>query len=286
MEQNKQSQSLDSAPYGYWRTLYLSFYSSRLYPDVVKRWQGFGIGYLFLVIALGSIPLSGRILTQFNHFFAEQMLVPFQDLPNLEIKNGEVLFDKPMPYFIKNNQGEVVSIIDTSGKINKISSDYPQLKVLVTKNEINFQPPGIKQLLGAARSSPANKIYSHTFPEGSNGVFDGKIWIKTTGLSKLKIVFELFIFPFVTLFYFAIALLFLPIIATLGQLSADVFLGLKLKFKESCRLLAVSATPLIAFFFCMRTVNMVFPGLGLIYFLILVSYLIYAMYSLRRGFYK
>lgn len=282
----QQLESTESATYSYWRALYLSFYSSRLYCDVVKRWKGFGIAYLFLAIALGSIPLSGRIITQFNHFFAEQILAPFQDLPILEIKNGEVLFDKPMPYFIKNKQGEVVSIIDTTGVIHKISPAYPHLKVLVTKNEINFQPPSINQFLGATTPSSANKIYSHTLPEGSNGVFDGKIWLKTTGFSKLKIFFDLCIFPFMTLFYFAIALLFLPIIATLGQLGADVFLGLKLKFKESCRLLAVSATPMIAFFFLMRTGNFVFPGLGFIFFLILMGYFIFAMFSLKCEFYK
>jgi len=266
---------------GYWRALYLSFYSSRLYSDVVRSWQGVGIGYLLLAVTLGSIPLSGRIILQFDRFFEEQMLAPFQELPTLDIKNGQVLFDKPMPYFIKNKQGEVVSIIDTSGKVNKIDSTYPHLKVLVTKNEINFQPPGLKQLLGATTSSANTKIYTHTLPEDSNGIFDGKTWVKTTGFAKLKIIFELFIFPFVTLFYFVIALIFLPIIATLGQLGADVFLGLKLKFKESCRLLAVSATPMIFFFFLMRAGNVVFPGLGFIYFLILVGYFIFAMYSLK-----
>ena len=46
----------------YSKALYASFYSSILYSDVVKRWQGLGLGYLLFLIILGPFPLSGRVI--------------------------------------------------------------------------------------------------------------------------------------------------------------------------------------------------------------------------------
>ena len=78
--------------YRYFRALYLSFYAPALYVDVVKRWQGVGIGYILMVIAIGSIPLSSRIIIEFNQYFEEKILLPLQVLPKINIKKGHVLF--------------------------------------------------------------------------------------------------------------------------------------------------------------------------------------------------
>ncbi|WP_238584019.1 DUF1189 family protein, partial [Legionella drozanskii] len=94
----------------YSKALYASFYSSVLYADVVKRWHGLGMGHLLFLIILGVIPLSGRVIVAFNHFFNEEILFPIQALPLLTIQNGEVTYKQPMPYLIKNNKKEVVSI--------------------------------------------------------------------------------------------------------------------------------------------------------------------------------
>jgi hypothetical protein len=268
--------------YRYFRALYLSFYAPALYVDVVKRWQGFGIGYLLMVIAIGSIPLSSRIIIDFDQYFEEKILLPLQVLPALNIKKGHVLFEKPMPYLIKNKIGHVISIIDTSGAVTQINNTYPQLSVLVTKNELLFQPPSFKQFLGLTTSSTGNKIYSRTFSKESSGIFDAKHWMTSSGILKLNTLIKTFIFPLITLFYFAIAITLMFIVSTLGQLCCDVFFGFKLKFKASCRLLAVSSTPFLALFFLVRTQNFMFRGLGFIYFILLVSYFFYAAFSVKH----
>lgn len=78
----------------YSKTLYASFYSSVLYADVVKRWHGMGMGYLLFLIILGAIPLSGRVIIEFNHFFKEEILFPIQSLPLLTIQNGEITYNR------------------------------------------------------------------------------------------------------------------------------------------------------------------------------------------------
>ncbi len=283
MMQKKLAHPVNSPVYNYYRALYLSFYASRLYIDVVKRWQGFGLRYLLIVIVIGAVPLSSRIIVEFNDFFDEQILLPVKALPTLAIKQGNVLFNKPMPYLIKNKAGQVISVVDTTGTITKINNDtYPQLKVLLSKNEIFFRPPSFKQFLNQTTSSTANRIYSHVFSTPINGIFEGEHWIKTSGISKLNTLMIVLIFPSVVLFYWAIFSALILFISTLWQLCSDVLLGVKLKFKESCRLLSVSSTPMIAFFFLIRTPNIIFRGLGFIYFILLISYFFYAMLSVKR----
>ena len=269
--------------YRYYHALYLSFYASRLYVDVAKRWQGFGIKYLLMAILIGSIPLSSRIIIEFNQFFSEQILFPVKVLPTLAIKKGEVIFKKPMPYLIKNNKKQVISIVDTSGAMTTINNDaYPELKVLLTKHEIFFRPPNFEQFLSNTTSSIGNKIYSHTFSKTINGTFEGAHWITTSGISKLNTLVIMLIFPLVTFFYWAIFSTVILLLSTLWQLCSDVLLGIKFEFEASSRLLAVSSTPLLAFFFLIRANNFVFHGVGFIYLTIFIGYFFYAVLSVKR----
>ncbi len=43
---------IDAPAYGYWKALYMSFYSTRLYVDVGKRWRGIGLLYLLFFVVV------------------------------------------------------------------------------------------------------------------------------------------------------------------------------------------------------------------------------------------
>ena len=266
----------------YCKAFYASFYSSVLYADVVRRWCGSGMGYLLFLIVLGSIPLSVRVIVAFNHFFKEEILFPIQALPLLNIQNGEVNYNQPMPYLIKNNMGQVVSIIDTTGRISEMNQTYPQLTILITKNKMEFRPPSYKQFLGLAKDTIGNPIYTRTFDKGVNGLLSGTEWIHSSGISKLNTLMQILVFPCVTLFYFGVFGVMLLLLSTLVQLYADIFFSLKLPFKASSRLLAVAATPTLALFFFMRCGNFAVPGMGLIYGVLLLSYISYGVYAVKR----
>ena len=72
---------IDKPAYSYWSALWKSFYSRRLYVDVGKRWSGFGILYLLLVIALLSLPFYLRVLQSVNQSFQEQIIEPSVKIP-------------------------------------------------------------------------------------------------------------------------------------------------------------------------------------------------------------
>ncbi|HAU1788021.1 TPA: DUF1189 domain-containing protein [Legionella pneumophila] len=266
----------------YSKTLYASFYSSVLYADVAKHWRGLGMGYLLFLIILGAIPLSGRVNIAFHYFFKEEILFPIQSLPLLSIKNGEIIYNDSMPHLIKNNKGDVISIIDTSGTVSEINQTYPKLRVLVTKNKIDFRFPSFKQFLGLAKDTIDNPIYTRTFDKGLNGLFSGKEWIRSTGISKLNTLMQILVFPCMVLFYFGVFGVFLLLLSSLMQLYSDIFFGLKLSFKTSCRLLAVASTPALALFFLMRYGNFSLSGMGLTYGVLILTYSSYALYSVKR----
>jgi len=266
----------------YSKALYASFYSSVLYADLVRRWQGLGMGYLLFIVILGAIPLSGRVIVAFNHFFKEEILFPIQALPLLTIQNGEVIYTQPMPYLIKNNKGEVVSIIDTTGRVSEMNQAYPQLTVLITKHKMYFRPPSYKQFLGLAKDAMGNPIYTRIFDKGLNGLLSGTEWIHSSGISKLNVLMQIIVFPCVTLFYFGVFGVILFLLSTLVQLYADIFFSLKLPFKASSRLLAVAATPTLVLFFFMRYGNFAVLGMGLVYGVLFLSYISYGLYSAKR----
>ncbi len=265
----------------YSKALYASFYSSILYTDVVKRWRGFGMGYLLFIIMLGAIPLSGRVIVAFNHFFKEDILFPIQALPLLTIQNGELTYTQPMPYLIKNNKGEVVSIIDTTGAVSEMNQEYPQLRVLITKNKMDFRPAGYKQFLGLAKNTMRNPIYTYSFDKGLNGVLSGTEWIDSTGISKLNTLMQIMVFPSVIIFYFGAFGIVVLLLSGLVQLYADIFFNLKLPFKASCRLLAVAATPTLALFFFIRCLDFALSGMSWVYGVLLLSYISYGLYSVK-----
>jgi hypothetical protein len=273
---------LFSTVFQYSKALYSSFYSSILYADAVRDWQGSGMGYLLFLIILGAIPLSGRVIVEFNDFFKKEIIFPIKALPLLPIKNGMFMYNQPMPYLIKNNKGEVVSIIDTTGTVSEMNQAYPQLSVLITENKMYFRPPGYKQFLGMAKVTIGNPIYTRTFDKGVNGLLSGTEWIHSTGIARLNTLMQILVFPCVTLFYFVIFGVILLLLSSLVQLYSDIFFSLKLPFKASCRLLAVTSTPTLLLFFFIRCGNFAVSGMGLVYGVLFLSYVSYGLCSVKR----
>jgi len=117
---------------------YLAFFSSQLYLDVIRRWRGLGILYFFIMLSVMTLPYSVQLMCALNKVIETKILLPIKSLPPLSIRSGEVIFHGTMPYLIKNNDGEVMSIIDTEGHINQLPAPlYPLASILVTKHNIH-----------------------------------------------------------------------------------------------------------------------------------------------------
>lgn len=274
---------IDKPFYRYWQALYHSFFNSRLYVDVAKRWKGYGLIYFLLLMFVVTIPFALRATIDFNRFFNENLIAPLANLPPLFIQNGQISFDKPMPYFIKNTEGQIVSIVDTTGAITKIDKQFPYLSTLIMKDKMLYRL-STPQLFftNPNENNIENPVYAYSFSKESNAVFDGKNWIKISGINNLKYVFGFLIYPTLALIYFAIfAVLFLAF-ALMGQFIARYMFKFNISYKVASRLGFVSVTPaMFVLWFCL-TLNLVFQGIGMLVLAIFTLYFCYAVISLKR----
>lgn len=281
MAKVKNKLKLINAPiFGYWRALYLSFFSKRLYIDVGKRWSGYGIRYLVLLVALWSIPLAVKIGVDFNKIFDQFLVEPLSIIPTIYIQNGEASFDKPMPYFIKNQNNQVVLIVDTTGAINDFTEKYPHLTVLINKDKVAFRMPGI-QLLGAGDALNPNKPIVQTFGKGENLVFDGKKIVQQSMFTQWRYTAQVMIYPIVAGVFFSMFLVFFLVLGFLGQLFTRIFFSFHITLKQGCRLLMVSSTPMMLVLLGLLILNDTFPGFGFILIAVLAVYFSFSVWSLK-----
>ncbi|USQ12585.1 DUF1189 family protein [Legionella lytica] len=273
---------IDTPVYGYWSALYRSFYSRRLYVDIGKRWKGFGALYLLLVIAILSVPFFFRMSISLDESFKEQIVNPLLKIPVFYIQNGNVLFDKPMPYFIKNDKGQTVVIIDTTGIINDFTAQYPYLNILINKNQIAFRIPN-PQLFNMNKEAPPSRSTPivQTFDKGANLVFDGKKMVEANSVTGLKYASQAVLYPIIVGIFFSIFIVFFLVFALLGQTFSSIFFSFKIPFATSSRLLMVAGTPMLLVLMTILSLNSVFTGLGILLFCLLIAYYSFALYALR-----
>lgn len=283
---NKALRDVDAPFYSYWQALYLSFFSRRLYVDVGKRWKGYGILYLLLLMFIVTLPFALRVTLDFNRFFDYQILEPMQKLPKFYVQNGKVSLDKPMPYLIKNSKGDVVFIIDTTGAITRIDDRYPHLSVLVTANQIIYRLPTPQFFFASANKKQESPIYIQELSKGMNEVFSGEELSKSSGIERLKILSDATIYPTIVLMFTIIYLAFFLVFALMGQFVAKLFMKFSLTYKQSCRLLIVASTPQITALVIFLTLNWVFYGFGFFLIVLFAAYFSFAVLSLKRESHK
>lgn len=271
----------DAPVYSYWSALYMSFYSRRLYIDVGKRWRGFGLLYLLLAIAIGAIPYSLKMSADFNTEFQNQLIAPILSLPTIYIQNGETKFDKPMPYLIKNDQGQVSVIIDTTGTVSEFTKEYPYLTLLVNKEAMSIKIPSPSIMNVGADQTIRGPVLVQPFDKGMNMMFDGKSIINSTSVYSLKYAAQLMIYPVVVAIFYSLLAVFFLVLAFLGQVFSRVFFSFKLGFKQSCRLFMVAATPMLLVLMTFITLNAIFYGFGFLLLICISIYFGFAISALR-----
>lgn len=270
---------LDVPSYGYWSALYRSFYSRRLYVDIGKRWSGYGLCYLLLMMALWSIPFAVKMINGFGVIFEQQLIDPLKKIPTLYIQNGQVSFDKPMPYLVKDSSGQVVVIVDTTDKINNLSDKYPHLAILINKDKITIKMP-TPQIPGMIQNTKqAVPLIQHFNPE-ENAIFNGKKIVEDGTFSKWKYFIQAMIYPVAWIIFFAMFLALFLIFTTFGQLFSRVFFSFPITFKQTARLMIVAATPMMLVLLFLLLFNLTFPGYGYALMPILVLYFAFAVYAL------
>lgn len=277
---NNNLRPINAPIYSIWQAVYMSFYSMRLYIDVGKRWSGFGLRYLLLMLALWSIPMTVKLGGDFNEMYYQQLIRPLSMIPSVYIQNGDASFDKPMPYMIKDNKGDVIVIVDTTGKVSDFTNDYPKLTMLINKNKFGYRMPALS-IFGEAPNNARNKPSFQFFNESDNFVFDGKYIVSQKLFTQLTLMVKLMIYPLIFSIVLGIFVFLFFVFGLLGQLFAQIFFSFKINVKTSIRLLIVAATPMMLVLLCLELLKYLFPGFGFILTGILTLYFSFAVFSLK-----
>lgn len=272
---------INTPVFSYWEALYRSFYSKRLYVDVGKRWRGFGVLYLLLAVAIFIMPLSMRVASVMKQDFNQQIMEPLLQMPTLYVQNGEISIDKPVPYLVTNKQGQVTLIVDPSDTITQFNEKYPYLHILINKRTIAFRVPSLK-LFHQTQSPPnGGKPIIQTLSPELNQVFDGKKFIENSTIPTTLWATQWMIYPLVTMALYSILFVIFPVMAFMGQIFSNVFFHFQLGYKQACRLLIVSSTPMILILLVCLFIDKMFSGMGAVLMGLLIAYYCFALYSLK-----
>jgi len=281
----KTLEPIDTRVYRYWQALYLAFYSRRLYVDVAKRWKGFGFIYCFIFLSVAVIPFSVKSMVDFNQYVSTDLLVPFSKIPIFKIQDGQVVFNKKMPYHIKNKMGQDIVIIDTTGEIDKITNKYPHLSMLITKDKYYFRSPKLlflKDDSANQRYFETERIQTYSLRDVENGVFDAASWVKSSGLLSVKNFFLAAIYPILVSGFFGLFSTLLLVFAMMGQIASITIFKYKLKFKPACRITMVSSSVGIFFFLCIKALQWNSTFMNYLSTCLVCMYFSYAVLAVKR----
>jgi hypothetical protein len=130
--------------FGRFSGLVLSLFLPAFYRDVARNWGGIGLLYLILLFTLAWIPSLVKAQLGFRKFASDEFPKIAEKLPDITIKNGRVSSKVEQPYEIKDDNGVVVFVLDTTGKINNL--DQTKAMILVTETKMHQRDQGKIQI--------------------------------------------------------------------------------------------------------------------------------------------
>ncbi len=240
--------------------LFMSFYSKALYQDVGKNWKKVSILYLFLLLAVCSIPIAFRVHSAVSDYLRNEAPKIVKQVPVIAISNGEASVNKEMPYIIKDPESGVpLIIIDTTGKTDSLKGT--DAVVLLTKTKLFF-----RRSPKDTRTLDLSELDTLTIDQ--TRVYG---WIETF-LDYFIFVF----YPFALLFSFLFRLVEALIFGAMGILFARN-MKVPLRYQAALSLAIVSMTPAIILDTLYNYGDINIPFWWIINFLIALGYLFFAV---------
>jgi len=239
----------------------MSFYSKKLYRDVGQNWRGVGFTYLLFLLALVWIPVIYLWGVMFSEFKTVVYPKIIEKVPEVQIKDGEVVLNKPMPYVISDEDTKKpFVVVDTTGKTTTLKEAGS--KILITKNQVIMQ-------------KDQNQVETYTIPSNLNFA------INQTILSKLldDVAFWLLVlaYPVLVLLSFIYRIVQTLIYGAIGTLIFNKMIKAPLDYQAIVRLSVIAITPavIISTISCLLFIS--FPFQWTLYFLLSILYLIYGI---------
>jgi len=238
----------------------LSFYSSELYRDVGLNWRGVCFGYLFLLLAVCTIPKIFMLHKDLSDFIDNEAPALIEQVPTITIKNGEVHIAEPQPYYIKDPDGnDILAIIDTTGEIQSLQDT--EAFALLTKTELIHRQNELEY-----------KIYN--LSQVKEFVLDKERIRGWLNIIK-KLLIPVF-FPCILLGSYIFRVIQALIYATIGLIFAALC-NTKLSYSALLRLAVVAVTPCIIFRTIFDYASVELPMAGLWFFLAAMGFLFFGV---------
>jgi len=113
---------------------FCAFFSKRIYHDVGLNWNGLNLAYLFVLLAVCCIPYTLKLRDHALHSLESSQAALLNQIPQIRIQDGLVSIDRQQPYYIRNDRGNPIAIIDTTGSMNYI--DDASVYLLLTETRL------------------------------------------------------------------------------------------------------------------------------------------------------
>ena len=275
---------ISSRLYREWHALFLSWYSRRFYIDVVKRWRGFCLKYMFLLLAIVSLPLAIKYTILLNEYTYNDLLEPFLRLPVMEVHQGKAQFVGSMPYVVKDKQGRVRILIDPHGSVDQFNSQYPHLVALFTERACYFREPASPFELNGFKGPL--ELDSHlidtfsfaTLPDGQLSLSD---WLKNSGILAIKNSLLMGVYPTIISGFWGFIMTLMVVLTLLGQAASLIIFRYRLRFKPAFRMMVVASTCSMMLFFILNLLGYHAKLIHLTCSLISLTYFCFGVHAVK-----
>jgi len=244
----------------------LSFFSMDLYRDVARNWRGTAFFYLFVLLVTCSLLTTYIFNYSFGLVLEHAVQSMVSDMPTISITDGDVSIDQPVPYYVKDpEEGDVIAIIDTSGKITSL--DETKAIVLLTKNKLFMR-------------NDHDEVRIITLPKNLNmSLSEEKI---VPIMDKLKFFMPFILFPIIVLIAYGYRIVQAFLYGFLGFIFSRI-LRVPLDYLSLVRLSVIAVTPAIIIATLLRFLGIGFAYEAWFYFLISMMYLILGINANRQN---
>ncbi len=249
--------------YGFLQAIYMSFYSRALYRDIAKNWGAEVLLYLFMLLAICWIVLMFQIQPALNRgvkLFADTVVPQLPEM--IYIKEGIVSTPEARPYFVRDSETQkVLAVIDTTGKYTTL--EETQSSFLLTKDTVIYADKNAVRI--QKLPTTLTKDINPTQVKEVAIKFVGWLWVLLLPILLLSS----FIYRLVQALFYAL----------LGKLFA-VLSNISIYYFDIFKLAVVAITPAIVITTVVEWLNVWQHGHLLIYFILSMAYLIFAIRSI------
>lgn len=247
------------------QAIFMSFYSKKLYRDVVTNWGGKTVLYLLFILFLSWIAFAVKFQAGMSVFATTDIDKIVAQVPVLAIKDGKISTPENHPYEVyAPNAKEKIAVIDTSGQVKTLED--AKAPILITDTQIITQ-------------TKPNEIKTNQVPNTLNMNIDPQV-VSAYIKQYLPYIWIPFLF-IIVLLSFIYRLVQALIYGAFGKLFS-VIINAKITYGQCIQIVFVALTPAIIVASVLDYFNIVFPKQLLCYFALTILYLFFGIIANRN----